>query len=167
MGLNGSATHPRASQALSSMLSRNALNPADITNLYKMYSAPDPPPVELIRIPQFMGTNTLITSEISYYNRFHSSFTELLLDSLFKPGVKLNPEHKSKYNYLLAYAASVAEVYKKNQRKSMNRDELKATMQVLSLFICCNGLFKDIRSLLRLLRRLIKSVRRLRVRQSW
>ena len=42
----------------------------------------------------------------------------------------MNPEHKSKYNYLLAYAASVAEVYKKNQRKSMNRDELKATMQV-------------------------------------
>ncbi|KAK4004875.1 negative elongation factor D [Daphnia magna] len=110
MGLNGSAAHPRASQALSSMLSRNALNPADITNLYKLYSAADPPPVELIRLPQFM---------------------ELLLDSLFKPGVKLNPEHKSKYNYLLAYAASVAEVYKKNQRKNTNRDELKATMQAL------------------------------------
>lgn len=60
-------------------------------------------------------------------------FVELLLDSLFKPGVKLNPEHKSKYNYLLAYAASVAEVYKKNQRKNTNRDELKATMQVY----CC------------------------------
>lgn len=58
------------------------------------------------------------------------SLTELLLDSLFKPGVKLNPEHKSKYNHLLAYAASVAEVYKKNQRKSMNRDEFKPTMQV-------------------------------------
>lgn len=58
------------------------------------------------------------------------NFVELLLDSLFKPGVKLNPEHKSKYNYLLAYAASVAEVYKKNQRKNTNRDELKATMQV-------------------------------------
>jgi len=56
MGLNGSASHPRASQALSSMLSRNALNPADITNLYKLYSAPDPPPVELIRLPQFMGS---------------------------------------------------------------------------------------------------------------
>ena len=55
MGLNGSAAHARASQALSSMLSRNALNPADITNLYKLYSAADPPPVELIRIPQFMG----------------------------------------------------------------------------------------------------------------
>jgi negative elongation factor C/D len=55
MGLNGSAAHPRASQALSSMLSRNALNPADITNLYKLYSATDPPPVELIRLPQFMG----------------------------------------------------------------------------------------------------------------
>lgn len=55
MGLNGSAAHPRASQALSSMLARNALNPADITILYKLYSTQEPPPVELIRIPQFMG----------------------------------------------------------------------------------------------------------------
>ena len=55
MGLNGSAAHSRASQALSSMLSRNALNPADITILFKLYSSTEPPPVELIRIPQFMG----------------------------------------------------------------------------------------------------------------
>ena len=35
------------------MLSRNSLNPADIVVLYKLYTAAaDPPPVELIRIPQ-------------------------------------------------------------------------------------------------------------------
>lgn len=130
MGLNGSAAHPRASQALSSMLSRNALNPADITNLYKLYSAADPPPVELIRLPQFMGMTVLCVFVFIIIFFYRWNILELLLDSLFKPGVKLNPEHKSKYNYLLAYAASVAEVYKKNQRKNTNRDELKATMQV-------------------------------------
>lgn len=34
---------------------------------------------------------------------------ELLVDALFKPGVKLNPDHKPKYIHLLAYAASVSE----------------------------------------------------------
>ena len=38
-----------------SMLSRNALNPADIVVLHKLYNHPsEPPPVDLIRIPQFL-----------------------------------------------------------------------------------------------------------------
>ena len=53
--LNGSSKYPRASSALSSILTRNALNPGDITALYKLYSTQDPPPVELIRLSQFMG----------------------------------------------------------------------------------------------------------------
>ena len=36
---------------------------------YRLYSSSDPPPVELIRIPQFL---------------------QLLVDALFKPGAKLN-----------------------------------------------------------------------------
>lgn len=106
MALNGAAAYPQACQALTSMLSRNALNPADITVLFRNYSAVEPPPIDLIRTPQFL---------------------ELLIDSLFKPGVKLNPEHKSKYIYLLAYAASVSEVGK----KSLNKEELKVTMQAI------------------------------------
>lgn len=39
------------------------------------------------------------------------NFSELLLESLFKPGQHLNPEHKFKYVYLLAYAASVHETW--------------------------------------------------------
>ncbi|PSN38077.1 Negative elongation factor D [Blattella germanica] len=112
MALNGAARFPQACQALTSMLSRNALNPADISVLYRNYSAADPPPIDLIRTPQFL---------------------ELLVDSLFKPGVKVNPEHKPKYIYLLAYAASVCESApgKKGQppRKIVNKDELKATIQ--------------------------------------
>lgn len=56
MALNGTTNSPVACQALASMLSKNTLNPADITVLYKNYSAEQPPPVELIRNPQFLGT---------------------------------------------------------------------------------------------------------------
>ena len=89
------------------MLSRNALNPADIVVLHKLYNHPtDPPPVDLIRIPQFL---------------------ELLIDALFKKGSKINQEHKSKYIYLLAYASSVCDNwnFKRGTRKNLNRDELK------------------------------------------
>lgn len=55
MSLNGAAGYPQACQALSSMMSRNTLNPADITVLYRNYNAPDPPPIDLIRTPQFLG----------------------------------------------------------------------------------------------------------------
>lgn len=110
MALSNAATYPRACQALSSMLSRNELNPADITVLFKMFTSQDPPPVELIRSPQFL---------------------DLLIDALFKPGIKLNPEHKPKYLYIISYAASVVEVWKKGIRKTINRDELKTTNQAL------------------------------------
>lgn len=55
MALNGAAASPGACQALASMLSRNSLNPADITVLFRNYNLPDPPPTELIRNPQFLG----------------------------------------------------------------------------------------------------------------
>merc|ERR1712203_13462 len=94
-------------------LSRNALNPADIVVLHKLYNHPtDPPPVDLIRIPQFL---------------------ELLIDALFKPGSKINQEHKSKYIYLLAYASSVCDNwnFKRGTRKSLNKEELKGTTQAV------------------------------------
>lgn len=111
MALNNSSPHPQASQALTSMLSRNTLNPADITVLFRNYSSSEAPPIDLIRNPQFL---------------------DLLVDALFKTGVKLNPEHKSKYIYLLAYAASVCETTPKNGqqsgKKTLNKDELKPTI---------------------------------------
>ncbi|KAK3086810.1 hypothetical protein FSP39_023845 [Pinctada imbricata] len=110
LALSGAAAYPRACQALSSMLSRNALNPADITILFRMYSEMNPPPVDLIRVPAFL---------------------ELLIEALFKPNSRINPEHKSKYIFVLSYAASVTEMYKKGQRKNINRDELKPTTQAL------------------------------------
>ncbi|CAH3042766.1 unnamed protein product, partial [Pocillopora meandrina] len=110
LSLNGAAAFPRANSALSSMLGKNSLNPGDITVLYKLYNSSQAPPCALIRIPQFL---------------------ELLLEALFKPGQHLNPEHKFKYVYLLAYAASVHETWVESERTMLNRDELKTTSQAL------------------------------------
>lgn len=110
MSLMGTTTYPRVHMALSSMLSRNYLNPADITTLYKEYQSSEPPPVALIRIPLFL---------------------DLILNSLFKPGFKINPEHRPKYIYLLAYAASVVEHTKKGNRRSANKEQLEQTEQTL------------------------------------
>lgn len=68
--------------------------------------------------------------------------TELLVDALFKPSVKINPEHKSKYIYLFAYAASVYETPpKKGNPRKINKDELKTTIQAIEKVhnICNNN----------------------------
>ncbi|KAL7634199.1 UNVERIFIED_CONTAM: hypothetical protein RMT77_015528 [Armadillidium vulgare] len=121
LALCGANSCARAAQALVPMLTKNALNPADITVLFKLYSSQDPPVVDLIRIPQLL---------------------ELLIDALFKPGSKVNPEHKGKYIYLLAYSASIYEVPKKgNRQRQVNRDDLKATQQAIEKVhnICQGG----------------------------
>ncbi|KAF2348795.1 TH1 protein [Trinorchestia longiramus] len=121
LSLCGANTCPRAAMALVPMLTRNALNPADITLLYKLYTAPDAPPSDFLRIPQFL---------------------ELLIDALFKPGSKVNPEHKIKYFYLLAYAASVYETPKKGKKPGqVCKDDLKQTQQAIEKVhtICLGG----------------------------
>ncbi|XP_060775046.1 negative elongation factor C/D isoform X1 [Neoarius graeffei] len=119
LALGTAAAYPRACQALGAMLSKGALNPADITVLFKMFSSMDPPPVELIRVPAFL---------------------DLFMQSLFKPGAKINQDHKHKYIHILAYAASVVETWKKNKRVNINKDELKATSKAIETVhnLCCN-----------------------------
>lgn len=41
------------------------------------------------------------------------AFLDLFMQSLFKPGAKINQDHKHKYIHILAYAASVVEAWKK------------------------------------------------------
>ena len=57
MALNfrGMGLHPRLFEALAAMLSRNALNPADISILYNLYLEPQPPPAAYLHIPQLLG----------------------------------------------------------------------------------------------------------------
>ncbi|XP_045431025.1 negative elongation factor C/D isoform X3 [Pipistrellus kuhlii] len=119
LALGTAASYPRACQALGAMLSKGALNPADITVLFKMFTSMDPPPVELIRVPAFL---------------------DLFMQSLFKPGARINQDHKHKYIHILAYAASVVETWKKNKRVSINKDELKSTSKAVETVhnLCCN-----------------------------
>ena len=53
------------------------------------------------------------------------------MDSLFKPGSHINPEHKSKYTYILGYSAAVYENWKNGVRLSVSKDELKGTVQAI------------------------------------
>lgn len=72
--------------------------------LFQNYSSSDPPPVDLIQNPQFVN---------------------LLVNSLFRSCVSINPEHASKYTYLLAYATQ------KGNERNIDKDELKSTIQAI------------------------------------
>lgn len=67
MALNGASSSPSACQALASMLSRNTLNPADISVLFRNYSTIEPPPIELLRNPQFLGNKVHLFIMLQYY----------------------------------------------------------------------------------------------------
>ena len=54
-----------------------------------------------------------------------------MINYFFEPNAKPNNEHKSKYLYLLAYVCSVSEKYKKGVRKALNKEELKATQNLI------------------------------------
>ncbi|KAL6732410.1 hypothetical protein Aduo_003172 [Ancylostoma duodenale] len=98
-------------QALLNMVSRGELNPADVTIIYDQYILPLPPPISIIRDPLFI---------------------ELLLDSLFHyQGPKTIPEHRFKYIFLLACAASVSETRSSNGRRTQSRLELDNCRQCL------------------------------------
>ncbi|XP_060021474.1 negative elongation factor D-like [Lagenorhynchus albirostris] len=118
LALGTAASYPRLCQALGAMLSKGALNPADVTVLFNLFTSVDPPPVELIRAPAFL---------------------DLFMDSLFKPGARINPDHKHKYIHILAYAVSVVETWKKDRRVSVNQGELKSTAKAVETVhsLCC------------------------------
>ncbi|CAD5209621.1 unnamed protein product [Bursaphelenchus xylophilus] len=83
-------------QSILDMVSKQTLSPTDVHQLYQVYYDPNPPPAEIIRDPIFI---------------------KILLNSVFNVNTsKLSPEYRSKYVYLLAYAASVGEVNKNGMR---------------------------------------------------
>ncbi|XP_065314952.1 negative elongation factor D-like isoform X2 [Gordionus sp. m RMFG-2023] len=110
MGVDKMARYPKLHFAVSSMLSKKALNPADITLLYKLFISNDAPPSEMIRNPIFL---------------------ELLVEALFKPQYLINPDHKHKYIYLLAYAVSVYEQSNENGNIIIKKEEMKPLIQAL------------------------------------
>ncbi len=58
----------------------------------------------------------------------NTRFLDMLINYFFELNSKPNPEHKSKYSYILAYATSVSEQYdNSNERVSINKNELEET----------------------------------------
>lgn len=111
LALNSAAAYPKVYSGLDSMLTKNVLNTSDITNLFKFYSSQDPPPVSLIR---------------------NTKFLDMLINYFFELNSKPHPDHKNKYSYLLAYAASVSEAHdNQNERISINKSELEETQEAI------------------------------------
>ena len=44
-----------------------------------------------------------------YIHHQHSTVPELLIQAFFKPGSSINPDHRDKYIFILAYSVSVYE----------------------------------------------------------
>lgn len=62
---SGVGSHPRLFEALAAMLSRNALNPADISILYKHYAEDEsPPPAHYLHVPQLLGMSVPATLHV-------------------------------------------------------------------------------------------------------
>ncbi|KAF0973276.1 hypothetical protein FDP41_008483 [Naegleria fowleri] len=94
-----------------SMLNNNATNPTDVLKLYKYYSNSNPPPVEFIQ---------------------SSDVLDLLVQDLFNPSKKVNPAHRPKYIYVLAYASSVV-----GENNHTNLNPLSAALEK-AISICSN-----------------------------
>lgn len=72
LALTAGESWRNARTALAAMLSRGALNPADISVLFRAYTQPEPPPVHLLRIPQFLGIHFHCRTECEYIdNKFY------------------------------------------------------------------------------------------------
>lgn len=66
------------------------------------------------------------------------AFLDLFMQSLFKPGAKINQDHKHKYIHILAYAASVVEMWKKVMFTSVNNTILScSSLPVLKKMYGC------------------------------
>ena len=70
--------------------------------------------LQCICVLQFYNTATYHSVQwAKAYTFVLAVVPELFISSLFKPGAHINPEHKSKYIFILSYAACVVETWKK------------------------------------------------------
>eukprot|EP01103_Thecamoeba_quadrilineata_P017214 TRINITY_DN6009_c0_g1_i1.p1 TRINITY_DN6009_c0_g1~~TRINITY_DN6009_c0_g1_i1.p1 ORF type:complete len:390 (-),score=45.48 TRINITY_DN6009_c0_g1_i1:597-1682(-) len=106
--------YPDIASSLTCILSTGTTNLADIIKLYNQYSRPDPPPAELIRCPDVF---------------------DLIIKALFNPSKSVNPAHKNKYFYVLAYAASVKEIFDLDNpsQRIQDKSELEETIKALEV----------------------------------
>ncbi|KAG0043678.1 Negative elongation factor C/D [Gryganskiella cystojenkinii] len=96
--------------AISAILQSRVPSPGDVMQLHRAYSSPDPPSTYFLRDPDFF---------------------EIMLSSIFVPSFKggvVRQEHKEKYLWLVAYAASVHE----EDDKVTDTSEVEPTYRALT-----------------------------------
>lgn len=166
-------------QAMHTMMSRQCLNPADITLLYQVSRC-------------YVCSYTFLSFVVGCFQYVHRSFclafalqlyytcneiffqqyvlsnpppvelirehffVDMLTDSLFAyEGVKVHTDHRPKYVYLLAYASCVGE-QKTATGRVQNRQELNMTRdtieRIVSLLEQTDDLIKEVKSLLHAIR---------------
>lgn len=119
--LMGCGEYPRVFSSLLSLVTKQVLNPGDMTILYKSYTSNDPPSVSFIRVPVLL---------------------DILVGALFTPSSNIPVEHQSKYIYILAYAVSVHEYWEEEKRESVYTEELNTTIEALENVnkVCSNDI---------------------------
>ncbi|KAJ7332097.1 hypothetical protein JRQ81_014277 [Phrynocephalus forsythii] len=130
LALGTAASYPRACQALGAMLSKGAPEPCGHHRPFQ-------------NVHQHGSSSCRTEANFCYGFSLQirvPAFLDLFMLSLFKPGSKINQDHKHKYIHILAYAASVVETWKKTKRVSINKDELKSTSKAIETVhnLCCN-----------------------------
>lgn len=94
---SGSLSYQHVATALGDMLSQKSLNTADIMVLFKAYSADNPPPVEMLRLPNFFGPFSL--GEVTFTNPKLS--TDLFEKDLFTPDRSVPEQYLENYAFVL------------------------------------------------------------------
>eukprot|EP00122_Pirum_gemmata_P013112 Pgem_evm1s12201 len=107
--LSGAARFPQVAIALLSILGSRKLQSGDISALFQQYSSNNPPPVELIRLPELF---------------------DLFTKTLFNFNKPIPHNNKAKYIYVLSCMASI--------KQANDRTELKPTIGLLdsTMTIC-------------------------------
>ncbi|KAI1722099.1 TH1 protein domain-containing protein [Ditylenchus destructor] len=122
-------------QAMLTMNAKQALNPADINQLYQAYFEPCPPPVDLIRDPFFVN---------------------MLTDALFNTSTpKVHTDHRYKYVYLLSYATCVGEMTRNGIRvqSKIELDTIRQQMdQLVQILESSDDLLLSLPDLLKLVK---------------
>lgn len=95
-----------------SIISRNTLNPADITVLFRIYLTTHPPPIDLIQNPPFL---------------------DLLVDSLFKTIVLKSILNIRANTFICWHMRQVCvwDFHKKVNKRNINEEKLKRTIRAI------------------------------------
>jgi len=130
------SNYPLVASSVTGMIAAGSSNPSDIMKLYSCYSQRDNSdsriPVEFIR---------------------HPVFFEILIRELFNPLKPMNSSYKSKYFYILAYAATQCD---ENEEPNQELDETIKALEVIHPIIQRNSFGSELQANFPILKQYLK-----------